>query len=275
MIDARCPPRRTRKRRSAEENRNRFHIFRERDKRLNVGISNVSSNKGDNDLSQYTVLSLREAKQIKRDAKREKRLLGVNHYPILDERARQLGYPHWADLKNVVNTFERGCVLAYLRQSLDVDGQRVLQAIGSKESDYLYPFVSADLLAHKNQNTAELRAQGLIKREDEEQDERSRFRRANPLYGVQLLALHPSFCVGHSVETIHASIRQVFSELNEEDSALMGYCSADFLDYIWLHGTRTDYGIGFSPNLPPELAYTKQELDDMEYATALEATAGW
>ncbi len=130
-------------------------------------------------------------------------------------------------------------------------------------------------MAREHQSTAKLRAQGFIKREDEEQDERSRFRRANPLHGVQLFALPSSLCAGHSVETVLASIKRVFGELNEEDSTLVGYCSADSPSYVWLGGTRTDYGLAFSPNLPPELEYTEQELDDMEYATALEATAGW
>lgn len=233
-------------------------------------------------MSQCTVLSLRDIKQIKRDATREKKRDGTSHNKILDDRAKQHGYRHWADLTKIVSAFNAGCVLAYLQHPLDADEQKALLTLDFKKSDFLYQYASSDLLAREHRVTAEHRALGYIKPEDEydtynERERlRSLFRKENPLYGVQLFALPPDAAkVKHSSEEILADIDTVLRSLIAERYGPDSFMPVLGPDYIWLRGMRTDFGIHHSPNLPPELEYTDAELDDMEYATALESTQGW
>ena len=96
-------------------------------------------------MTKYTAVRLIDVKQLKRDAKRKRKLGDSCLSAVLDKKAKQLGYKHWADLMKIVCAFEKGCVYGFLHFSLDTEELGVLESFGFKKSDYLYQYASADL----------------------------------------------------------------------------------------------------------------------------------
>ena len=179
-----------------------------------------------------------------------------------------------------MNIFTSGCVIALFELATQTEKQKREDEIALKKLNFnvaneLNGYATEDLLAREHHGIADLRARGIITPEDEGQDRQSKFRKANPLYGARIYSSFSIECLRRSADETLALLDEVFSKLNEIRMSSGNYGLFPSVKYIWLKGARSDIGMRPLPQLPSELEYTDEELDEMEYATGLEATAGW